>query len=186
MERAITYKNNLGVLRTAIEETPELGPAVQESVSPVITLLNQRFSRMKLKGNPVQVRTAATQDEIVDNFESVHFIDNSLKMGALSQATLKDAKDLQAFMSTHCSSTHYLFQIKKCGMESCQYCLHHPVRLPPSVFELLKFVPLPLMNMARDHYKTYEGNFHLRWTGHLWQLQHVQMLKKPTSKTRNC
>ena len=57
MEVAIKYKNNLAAIR-----------------STVIDLLNERFSRMKLKGYQVKICPAATQDDIVDNFESVHFI----------------------------------------------------------------------------------------------------------------
>ena len=113
MEVAIKYKNNLAAIRSTIDEKPGLEKAVQESVSPVIDLLNERFSRMKLKGNQVKICPAATQDDIVDNFESVHFIDSSLKMGDLNQDTLKGAKDIQEFMKTHCNSTRYLFQIKK-------------------------------------------------------------------------
>ena len=106
---------------------------------------------MKLKGNRIIVRPAATLDDITDNFESVHFIDSGLVMGQLTQATLKDAKDLQSFMKAHCSATHYLFQIKKCGKGSCFYWTLHPVVLPQSEFEKLNFIPL-----HGDHYKEYE------------------------------
>ena len=67
-------------------------------------------------------------------------------MGDLNQDTLKGAKDIQEFMKTHCNSTRYLFQIKKCGKDSCLYCSAHPLRLPQNEFEKLKFIPLPLMN----------------------------------------
>lgn len=53
MERDIKYKNNLTAIRAMIEETPQLGPAVQGSVSPVIDLLNERFSQNnEVKGEP--------------------------------------------------------------------------------------------------------------------------------------
>ena len=156
LEQAIKYKNNLTAIRSAIEENTNLEPAILGSVTPVIDLLNERFSRMKLKGTAVKVRPAATQDEVIDNFEAVHFIDSSLTMGNLNQATLKNATDLQAFMDAHCNSTHYLFQVKKCGKESCSYCCQHPVRLPQSEFERLSFVPLPLLNATKDHYKKFE------------------------------
>ncbi len=79
MEKAIKYKNNLTAIRSVVEEKPGLEKAIQGSVSPVIDLLNERFSRMKLKGNQVKICPAATQEDIMDNFESVHFIDSSLK-----------------------------------------------------------------------------------------------------------
>ena len=69
----------------------------------MIDFLNERFSRMKLKGNPIKVCQAAMEDEVVDNFESVHFIEKSLTMGDLTQETLKNAKDWQAFLKDHCN-----------------------------------------------------------------------------------
>ena len=33
------------------------------------------LARMKLKGNPILPRPAASQDNVTDNFECVHFID---------------------------------------------------------------------------------------------------------------
>lgn len=112
MERAIKHKNTLSAIREAIEEKPGLSEAVRDSTSTVIDLLNERFARMKLKGNSIVPRPAASQDDVTDNFEFVHFIDSSLQMGELNQATLKNAKDLQVFMKAHCSSTHYLFKLK--------------------------------------------------------------------------
>ena len=156
MENAIKYKNNLAAIRSEIEEKPGLKTAVQGSVSPVIDLLNKRFSRMKLKGNQIQICPAATEEDILDNFECVHFIDPNLKMGDLNQDTLKDAKDLQEFMKTHCNSARYLFQIKKCGKDTCSYCTTHPVQLHQSEFDKLKFIPLPLINATKDHYKKFD------------------------------
>jgi hypothetical protein len=155
-ERAIKHKNNLDAIRSAIKETPDLEKAVQDSMSPVINLLNERFSRMKLKGKQIVAYPAAIEEDIMDNFESVHFIDSTLKMGDLNQSTLKDAKDLQAFMKTHCILTRYLFQVKKCREESCLYCTTHPVRLPQDQFEQLNWLPLPLMDASKEHYKKFE------------------------------
>ena len=153
-EKAIKNKNNLTEIRSAIEEIPGLGEAVIGSIAPVVNLLNERFARMKLKENKVKVCSAASQDDILDNFECIHFIEADLDMHRLTQADLKKAPALQAFMDKHCHSSHYLF--KKCGQDSCYYCLEHPVRLPQSEFERLNFIPLPLMNATKDHYKSYQ------------------------------
>ena len=140
MEWAIKYKNNLSAIREAIEEKPSLSEAVQHSASTVINLLNEQFARMKLKGNPIVPHPAASQDDVTDNFESVHFIDSSIQVGHLNQATLKNAKDLQVFMKAHCSSTHYLFQVKKCGEDSCSHCGAHLIRLPESELKDIQFL----------------------------------------------
>ena len=155
MERAIKHKNNISAIREAIEEVTGLGEAVQDSSSPVITLLNERFSRMKLKEYPIIPRPAASQDDVTDCFESVHFIDGSLRMGELNRETLRNAKELQAFMAKHCHSTHYLFQIKKCTEESCFHCGAHPICLS-EMFQDIHFVPLPLLDASKNHYKKFE------------------------------
>lgn len=77
-------------------------------------------------------------------------------MGDLTQETLKNAKDWQAFLKDHCSASRYLFQVKKCGKDTCSYCCLHPVRLPQSEFNRVNFVPLPLMNTSKDHCKKFE------------------------------
>ena len=153
MERAIKYKSNLTAIRATIEEKPELEQAIQKSIAPVIDFLNKRFSHMKLKGSPIKVCQAAMEDEVT--FELVYFIDSSLSMGDLSQ----EYRRLAAFMKDHCSSTRYFFQVKKCGKNMCCYCSLHPVHLPQSEFDRLHFVPLPLMNAAKDHYKKLEELF---------------------------
>ena len=122
----------------------------------MIDLLNERFARMKLKDNLIVPRPAASQDDVTNKFESVHFIDSSLQVGHLNQATLKNAKDLQVFMKAHCNSTHYLFQVKKCGEDSCSHCGAHLIRLPESEFKDIQFVPLPVLDISKNHYKKFE------------------------------
>ena len=58
-------------------------------------------------------------------------------------------------MDEHCHSSRYLFQIKKCTKESCSHCSQHPIRLPQDEFEKLKFIPLPRLNLTKDHYKKF-------------------------------
>ena len=58
-------------------------------------------------------------------------------------------------MKTHCHETHYMFQVKKCSDSVCYYCAQHPVRLPQDIFTGFQFVPLPLLNSSKDHYKKF-------------------------------
>ena len=53
---------------------------------------------------------------------------------------------MQQFMAAHCSTTKYLFQVKKCLNPECLYCTNHPVRLPLQHFKELSYVPLPLLH----------------------------------------
>ena len=58
-------------------------------------------------------------------------------------------------MKTHCHETHYTFQVKKYFDSACYYCGQHPVRLPQDIFTGLQFVPPPLLNSTKDHYKKF-------------------------------
>ena len=106
LERAIKYKNTINAIWSVVEDIPELEAALLESTSLVISLLSERFIQMKLKGFSIKICPAATQDDIMDNFD---FIDSSLTMGKLQQENLKDAAGLKAFMNEHCHSSHYLY-----------------------------------------------------------------------------
>ena len=48
-----------------------------------------------------------------------------------------------------------MFQVKKCSDSACYYCRQHPVRLPQDIFTGLQFVPPPLLNSSKDHYKKF-------------------------------
>lgn len=55
---------------------PGLGEVVIESNAPVVNFLNEQL--VKLKENTVKVCSAASQDDIMDNFECIHFIELDL------------------------------------------------------------------------------------------------------------
>ena len=73
-EKAVKNKNNIAEIRSANKGKPELEEAVLKSMAPVVKLLDEHFARMKLKGYAIRVAPAASQDDIVDNFEPVHFL----------------------------------------------------------------------------------------------------------------
>ena len=54
LERTIKYKNNISAIRSVVQDTPELEPALLKSTSPVVSLLGERFARMKLKGKSIK------------------------------------------------------------------------------------------------------------------------------------
>lgn len=39
----------------------------------------------------------------------------------------------------------FLFQVRKCNQDGCAYCLFHPPRIPPDLFEELFFLPDPVL-----------------------------------------
>lgn len=81
---------------------------------------------------------------------------SSLTSNDLKAATFKKADAYQRFLNTHYHASHYAFQLKKCKDPNCYYCLKHPIRLPQELFNTLHFLPLPLLDYTKQHFKKFE------------------------------
>ena len=155
-EGMIRNKCTLTELRAAIDKSPPLAVALRDSMSPVIARLAQRFTQMKLKEEPVLCANAASDEEIDQYFELVHFIEPSLSQDNLTVKALESCSSLKKFLDTHCNSSHYVFQIRKCLDPSCYYCVQHPVRMDLEKFKELSLLPLPLLDTTKEHYRPFE------------------------------
>lgn len=158
-EALVHSKNTLEDVRKSIAATPELGEALQDAMAPLLITLGQRFQSMKIKGEAVKLGVPATQDEMTELFSLSAFIDPSLERDKLTKEHLTKATALQSFLKKHCHSSHYVFQLRKCTDETCYYCAEHPIRLPPDVFHELSFLPLPLLDITKEHYKKFDDLF---------------------------
>ncbi len=99
----------------------------------------------------------ASQSEVDDIFDEVQmYVDSALDIEELKKANLKKSETLQKFMKQHCHISKYAFQIRKCLLDSCQYCSSHPVRISLEEFKLINFLPLPLLDASKDHYKPFK------------------------------
>ena len=107
---------------------------------------------MKLKEDPVECANAASDENVDEFFTLLHFIEPSVSPNNLTKAILKTSPALQKFLETHCSSSHYVFQIRKCLDTSCYYCQQHPLRMDPAKFQKLSMLPLPLLDDTKEHY----------------------------------
>lgn len=114
---------------------------------------------MKLKGQPVKVGVPATEAEMSGLFAYSALIDPSLECDKLTKVDLKNATALQSFWEKHRHASHYVYQIKKCIDESCYYCAQHPDRLSPQVFQERSFLPLPLLDATKEHYRKFDDLF---------------------------
>ena len=97
--------------------------------------------------------------QITEQFQHALFVDPSLLPSDLTAKSLKKAEAYQKFIKSHCHSSQYIFQIKKCSDATCFYWLEHPVCLPSEIFESLSFLPLPLM-VARRNLVHFMGKHH--------------------------
>ena len=125
------------------------------SLQPPIELLASITERLELKGKPFRVFDSASEDEISDFWESLHFIDPSLEESDSSKAVLSSRPQLQVFME-HCCQRHYTFCIKKCGNAECHIC--SPVRMDTELFQTLRYLPDPMLG-SDGHYLPFNDVF---------------------------
>ena len=85
---------------------------IEESLKPVIELLNNRYERMKLKERKFRTADVASETEMESVFDEVKTIDTSLQQGFLQKKGLLRAKDYQNFMQAHSHTSHYAFQLQ--------------------------------------------------------------------------
>ena len=110
-----------------------------------------QFLQVSGKDHPIRLGVPASEQSILDKFQHS-------KISSLPKIW-KKATYLKLFMKTRCHETHCMFQVKKCADSACYYCGKHPARLPRDIFTGLQFVPLPLLNSSKDHYKKFSDRY---------------------------
>ena len=120
---------------------------VQDSLSPVIILLNDIFTRLKLHNGFIQSFFSATSAEISDFWSAIMCIDATLSEDAVYRRdTMKDHPKMLEFINHCCQAGHYSFDILKCGEVSCT-----PTRLPLDFFKKLRLIPFPRLFLMVMH-----------------------------------
>ena len=109
--------------------------------------------KMKLKEEPIRCANAASDAETTTTL--LHLIEPALSPDKLTAADLQTSPALKTFLETHCHSSHYVFQIRKCLDPSCYYCQQHPIRVDPEKIMELSFLPLPLLDVTKEHYSSF-------------------------------
>ena len=133
-----------------------LKEAFGASIKPVIDLLNQRFKRMKLKGEPMAAAVGAEDEEMDKFFSTIALIDETLEVNKLRKADLEGAEKFAKFSREHCKPTNYAFQVKKCLSPDCVLCSTiQPPRLADEQFQQLHFLPDPVLK-DKESYKSFE------------------------------
>ena len=155
-ERAIKNCNSMADIRR-VNSGPSFVDAVTDSLSPCIVLLNDLFSRLKLKEEAVQCFFAASDSEIKEFWSAVLHIDKNLEYEvSYSKANVQGKQDLLKFMDHCCRCRHYSFDILKCGSSACTIC--KLPRLSQDVFSKLHHLPDPIIG-DDQHYLNFEEVF---------------------------
>ena len=139
-------------IRKAAESKPELRTAVQECLKPVITEIEERFSRLHLKDRRFKKGEVASDDEVECLWSFASVIDNQLSMENTTKKEVMKAKSFLEFVDKHCRQRHYSFQIRKCSDPLC--C--PPLRCPQAVFDSFHWLPDPMLNKDKAHYRVFQ------------------------------
>ena len=145
--------NSMSQLRKVAERDTTIIGSVQDSLSPVKILLNSIMTRLMLKETPFQTYTSATVPEIEEFWMSILELESTLTITEkLNKNNVDKYHNLCAFIQHCCSSSHYSFDILKCGSAECQFC--SKPRLPMDVFVTLQHLPHPTPG-EDNHYKMF-------------------------------
>ena len=148
-ESVVQNCNNLQQLRKAAENRKE---ELSSSLKPTIDLLHDVFTRLELKGEPFEAYEAATMEEIEEFWSVLLLIDTTLTMNDTTKKLVSKKPALCAFLEHCCIARHYSFQVKKCGIPTCNIC--KPVRMNADIFSTLHYLPDPIPD-SDEHYKCF-------------------------------
>jgi Fe-S-cluster formation regulator IscX/YfhJ len=96
------------------EKCPAFKEAMLKSTSTVLECLKGRFSRLKIKGEPVLTHKPASNEEVTEFFRILQdIIDPNLDPQKVTHADLKKSTRLNDFIDRHCRARQYMFQVFK-------------------------------------------------------------------------
>ena len=120
---------------------------VSLSLKPAVDLLHEMFQRLELKGKAFEVYDAAS----MKNSGLLLLIDSTLTTDDTTKEQIKKKADVC------CMARHYSFQIKKCGVPSCEIC--KPVRMDRDVRNVGLLVQCEECNMWRLLFCRFKLNY---------------------------
>ena len=152
-EAAISSCKSVKDIRTACSNHPGLKEAIVMSIEPVKILLESLFVRLELKEKPFQIFHSSSSSELDEFWDVILQVESTLTKCDTRATVLKQKHGLRLFLEHCCVQRHYMFCIKKCGKAECKICT--PVRLPASVFEQIHFIPDPVPDSGKEHYRSF-------------------------------
>ncbi|XP_061196797.1 uncharacterized protein LOC133205074 [Saccostrea echinata] len=131
-------------IRTFHEENPNLGvrEAWTESLEEVKRTIQNRFIRLKLKDEPIQVLDPLSDQDIEVLKRHLRELLPDMDLTKLQKTHTEKVKSYQAWLDRHCKCTQYVFQIKNCEDVSCY--------IPPKS-PLPSWLPDPQLDATGDH-----------------------------------
>lgn len=133
-----------------IRSKEELKEQYSELIQPVKRIIENRFSRLKLKEEFFRVIDPISEENIDILKRHLRELFPTLDLTKLQKSFTKKNSTYQEWIQNHCKMTNYAFQIRKCQDRNC--CL------PPTLTEQeLFWLPDPVLDTEdTDHYLKYK------------------------------
>lgn len=147
-EDEVAKCNNLTNLRNRLSGKELI---IQDSLSPVKILLCSIFNRLKLHDEFIHTFAAATGDELSEFWSAIISLDATLsEKGVYRQETIDKHAKVIEFIGHCCQSSHYTFDVLKCGEADCKICFPVSMFLKNFIIFLIQFQ----MKMAIIYHST--------------------------------
>ncbi|XP_073720261.1 uncharacterized protein [Misgurnus anguillicaudatus] len=147
MENLLKRCSSMAEIRKAGEKNPELGKAWSTLVGPVLDTVAGRYSRLKLKGEPITIIDAVTDAEEDSVMQVISTLFPAINPATVTKQQADKDPTFTEWVQKHCRHRQYLFQLHKCDDTAC---CSVPV-LPP---EKMIWLPDPMPDSSGDHYLT--------------------------------
>ena len=162
-------------IRTAAVINPALKQKWHETISPVQSIVESRFKRLKLKEEPMQSIAPLDEDDIDHLKRHLRTLFPKLDVNKLQKAHTAKVTAYNDWLERHCRVRHYTFQIRKCDDSKC-------CTLPVLDRTQLAWLPDPVLDPTGEHYLKYQS----QKTSETTDKDRPSLQKpKPTRKRKN-
>ncbi|MES9904556.1 MAG: hypothetical protein ABW168_18000, partial [Sedimenticola sp.] len=159
---------SMDAIRKATAIKPELKEEWEMSVAPVRKVIEERFRRLSLKDEPIQVIDPLGEEEIDILKGNLNHLFPSMDTNKLVKSATSKVESYMQWQENHCRQRHYCFQIKKCSNPDC--CS------PPT--QTWNWLPDPVLDEGGEKYKSFDALYGLDTTEH--DRPTLQKVKEPT------
>lgn len=144
IEQAVRSCGGIDDIRRKSQSVDGLEDAWLASLQEMVTTLEDRVERIQLKGKAFSCMKAASKAAVSEFEGEVANVDPDITRGQYQQVHIKGKQSYQNFLKSHCQERCYIFQIRKCGDNTC--CVPPRVQLP--------WLPDPILSEDGQHFKS--------------------------------
>lgn len=145
MEKLLKRCGSMAEIHKAGEKNPELVEAWTTSLAPMLDTVAARYSRLKLKGEPITIMDAVTDAEEDAVMQVITTLFPAINPATVTKQQADMVPAFTEWVQRHCRQRQYLFQVRKCGNTEC---CSVPILLPESMI----WLPDPMLDASGKNF----------------------------------